>query len=276
MEPTDTTYPENDPDLARHRESESFEPPQRYFDEAIFVDDRPTYRLHSPGAVALASFFGGPLAGCVLLAINYFKLSRTAVGVQAIILGLVATALEGLLLITLPEQFRFFVPLGSHLGMVFLAKTLQGSIYRTHLAEGGEKASGWIAAGIGLGSVLVVIVGVVAWTIVDSGFLAARVRFGPDEEIIYANGATEAEARKLGKLLQDKGYFNGVGAKTVRITRDGNQAVVDFVLQKDAWNDPVITKSFEQLKLLLSKDVFDGRPVQIRLNDQNMQPQKTI
>src|SRR6266849_5489911 len=155
MEPTDTTYPDNEPDLNSHRESESFEPPQRDFDEADPAIDRPTYRLHSPAAVAFASFLGGPLPGCILLALNYFKLSRTSAGVQAIFLGLVATALEGLLFITLPEQFRFFVPMSSHLGMVFLARTLQGRIYNTHLHEGGEKASGWIAAGLGVGSVLV-------------------------------------------------------------------------------------------------------------------------
>lgn len=277
MEPLDESHQENLPYRPLRQYPPGDDSPLHDFDKIYGDIARPSFKLHSPGDAVLATFLGGPFAGCIVLAINYFKLRRALAGWQAILLGLIGTILLVGIGLKLPAHSPSF--LGGVIGlvaMIILANALQGSIYKNHLREGGEKASGWIAAGIGVGSILVVFAGVVAWFVVDYEYLTTRVRFGTDEEVIYADGATEAEARKLGKLLQDEGYFSGVGAKTVRITRDGNSEVVEFVLQKNAWNDLETTKYFEQLKPRLSKEIFDGRPVQIRLDDEDMETQKTI
>jgi hypothetical protein len=277
MQPPDESYQEKLPEVPLERAGPGEESPPRDFEELYAAIERPGYKLHSPGDAALATFLGSPLAGCIVLAINYFKLGRSLAGWQAILLGLLASIALVTLGVKMPAHSPgFLVAVVSLIATYGLAKALQGSIYENHLSEGGEKASGWIAAGIGIACLGVLFAGIVAWFVVDYQYFTTRVRFGPDEEVIYADGATEAEAQKLGKLLQDERYFNGVGGKTVRITRDGNRAVVDFVVQENAWLDLEIVKSFEQLKPRLSQEIFDGRPVQIRLIDESMEVRKTI
>jgi len=278
MEPTGETFPENEPDLTNRRESKSVEPAHRDLDELVSAANRSAFRIHSPRAVAFASLFGGPLAGCTLLAFNYFKLSRPFAAVQTILLGLVATALEVLLLVVLPEQFTYSVPPISHLAMVFLAKSLQGGEYKRHLQDGGETAPLWIASAIGFLASMVIISGLAAWNVFEENeeSPAPHLTFGPDEEVIYDNGAAEAEARKIGQFLQANGFFNGVGGKSVRVMRPENVLVVEFVLQQRALDDPLFVKDFKVVQARLSREVFDGRPVEVHLVNNRWEVQHTL
>ena len=58
------------------------------------IASRPEYRLFDAGAVGLAAFLCCPLAGAILMAVNYRKLGQTGRGVFAVILGVIATALN--------------------------------------------------------------------------------------------------------------------------------------------------------------------------------------
>lgn len=57
----------------------------------------PEYRLFDPTAVGIAAFICCPLAGAILIAINYGRLGKAGRGVLAVILGLIATALNMLI-----------------------------------------------------------------------------------------------------------------------------------------------------------------------------------
>jgi hypothetical protein len=63
---------------------------------------RPEYRLFDADAVGLAAFIFGPLAGTILMAVNYGRLRKVGKGVLAVILGLIATALT--ILITATQE----------------------------------------------------------------------------------------------------------------------------------------------------------------------------
>jgi hypothetical protein len=193
------------------------------------------------------------------------------------LLGVLATIVLVTLAMKLPDRLpSAAIELPVLFAMYGLAKALQGSIYSAHVESGGTKASAWSAAGIGVLCLVVLFVGIVAWVIIEDQFLTSRVYFGPEEEVIFESGATEAEAKKLGTLLQAEGYFDGKGAKSVRISRAGGRAVVEFVLQQNAWFDPQVVKQFEELKPKLSKAVFDGAPVEIRLVDEDLETHKTL
>src|ERR1035441_6371243 len=73
----------------------------------------PEYRLFDSGAVAVAAFICSPLAGAILIAVNYGRLGKTAKGVFAVTLGLIATAL------TILVKWSWNNPLGS-LGSIAL------------------------------------------------------------------------------------------------------------------------------------------------------------
>jgi CO/xanthine dehydrogenase Mo-binding subunit len=56
------------------------------------ITRRPEYRLFAANAVALAAFIGSPLAGAILIAVNYVRMGKAIKGALSVILGLICTA----------------------------------------------------------------------------------------------------------------------------------------------------------------------------------------
>ena len=60
----------------------------------------------------LAAFICCPLAGAILLAVNYVRLGKTGKGILAVILGLLATALKILIIVELEDALGVIRPVG--------------------------------------------------------------------------------------------------------------------------------------------------------------------
>jgi hypothetical protein len=114
---------------------------------------RPDYKLYSAGSIALATFFGSPVAGGVLMAINYRRLGRLAAAVHAVVWTFLFTAALITVALMLPDDVHipnsaFVVP--QIVAMYFVAASLQGPDVAEHEGRGGLRASAWGAAGIGI------------------------------------------------------------------------------------------------------------------------------
>jgi hypothetical protein len=244
----------------------------------------PPYRLYSPGHVALATFFSNVLGGCIILALNYRALGQTRAAWRITLFGLAAFTVLLVVLIVLPDTLSTLVGLASAVvsivSMYQLAKWIQGRDYDRHLSRGGQPASGFAACGIGLLCGLVSVgVAVGCGLAYDAFFtqgLGQRVLFGTEEEVYYRGGATEAQARAVGRVLQQQRYFDGIGGKTVQVSRAGDGYSVAFVVQQGHWNKPDVSDYFQDLGRRLSGEVFDGAPVEVRLCDEWMNTRKTI
>ncbi|MBS0210095.1 MAG: hypothetical protein JSS27_14195 [Planctomycetes bacterium] len=130
------------------------------------------YKLYSPQQVALATFLGAPIAGTWFLFQNYRQSGRAGAGVQALVLGLLATVALLTLSSFLPENFpNIALPLVQVFAMLYIAKALQGKEVEAHVAQGGQLGSWWAVVGIGL-LCLIVIVGV---------FVAAAMIFSANQ-----------------------------------------------------------------------------------------------
>ena len=112
----------------------------------------PTYRLFTPRAVAISSFIGSSVAGGIVMAINYYRVGKRGESAAAVI-GSV------LLLIVLAVGMAFapqaesapatLVGLVQATLMYVAAQSLQGTLLEKHVARGGPLESGWLGAGIG-------------------------------------------------------------------------------------------------------------------------------
>src|SRR5262249_128322 len=91
------------------------------------------------------------------------------------------------------------------------------------------------------------------------------VVFGKDEVIWYHTGAQKWQAELLGEALQEKGLFDGAGAKTVELFKSGDTLVVTFLLADGDWDDPDVIAIFRRLHRELEQHVFAGDLVEIRL-----------
>ena len=111
-------------------------------------------RLFTPRHVAAASLLGGPLAGFVLIAVNFTRLADAAAAKGSAMAGLVLTALLWLTVYSDPLHLTWHTALaGPVITAVFLwltANTLQGPDLKAHAIAGGETASTWTALELGL------------------------------------------------------------------------------------------------------------------------------
>ncbi len=248
----------------------------------IATPREPNYRLFDSGAVGTAAFFCCPLAGAILIAINYFRLGKAGRGVFALTLGLIATTLNILI------RWHWNTTAGSldrlkfdafeflFLGVAWLctwqvAKEEQGEIIKEHLARGGQLVSRWTAVWVGLAT-LAVLFGVICAALYETRSHRAVI-IGTKDQVIYSGIATKTEATALGEELRSEDYFLDRGA-TVLLNKGFGSTTISFAVQDGIWNQPGTLSSFEELALELAPAI-GGLPVQVRLVDSKLDVQAT-
>ncbi len=238
----------------------------------------PEYRLASPGQVGLVGFLGGPLGAFLLMARNYARCGRRAACRATVAAGVLVTAVPvgfGLLLPDVNPGFNlcFAVPLW--MGTYMTAKVLQERTFEDHRKRGGRQASGWAVVGftvLGIALTLGPVMGAAALYEVEFGDQQLRVT---DKEVIYyGRDVTEAEARTLGRVLRERGFFDGVGEKSVWLRKEGQDYVVSVALLF-GFDDPHVSQQFRDLARQVSSEL-GGKPVRVELCDTWETPKKKL
>ncbi len=94
-------------------------------------------------------------------------------------------------------------------------------------------------------------------------------------ELYYTSSVTEAEAKKLGDYLLKEKFFEG-DAKSVQLTKEKDVYEFRAVIKKEYINNAEYEKIFKEFDDLVSKDVFDSKPVEMHLCDQYFTTVKVI
>ena len=177
----------------------------------------PGYKLFSVGAIVLATFLGSPVAGTVLMAINYWRLGRRSAAWISIAAGVLATALIIAVAAALPEETPnspFII--AQLLGMYFAARGLQESLISQHRHAFGRLASMWAAVGISLlVAVPLGLVLVAALLLPDYEGLGTRYEVSAKEEIYYSGQCDTDDVRRLARRLREEEFFDGSSESTV-------------------------------------------------------------
>jgi hypothetical protein len=243
---------------------------------------RPEYRLFDSGAVGLAAFICSPLAGAILIAVNYSRLGKAGKAVLAVTLGLIATAPAILLKLnwnTSPgsldrleyDAFEILLLAVMWIGTWQIAKDVQGKDIAEHTARGGKLGSRGTAFFVGIGTVaaLVVVVGAVVY-----GYQYRKtVVIGSKDQVIYSGLATKATAMALGDALKSNEYFQDRGS-SVLLDKGIGSTTISFGVQDGVWNQEGMLSSFEELAREVAPTV-GGLPVQVRLTDSNGDVEET-
>jgi hypothetical protein len=189
--------------------------PNPYASPVVEPPVRRPYKLFSPGHVAWAAFLGAPLAGCVVMAVNYWRVGKPRAAWVALLCGGVATlALLGVGFVV-PDRFpNFIIPAAYTFAMLQVAKSLQGATFDQHIASGGRKASAWAATGVAVVCLLILLAALF-------GILMALALAMPDDwlaEGVSAVPASEALWRACmmsNDVLACAASSCQVGARTV-------------------------------------------------------------
>ena len=233
---------------------------------------RPEYRLYDSGAVGLAAFVCCPLAGAILIAINYVRLGKTGKAVLAVTLGLIATALNILIKLdwnTSPGSLDRLKYDAFEIVFIFcmwictwqVAKEEQGDAIKEHTARGGQLDSRFTAACVGFATVAAL--AVLAGAAIYAYQYRKIVIIGANDQVIYSGLATKADAVALGNWLKSDKYFQDRGA-SVLLKKGFGGASISFGVQEGVGYKPGMLSSFEELTRELAP-VVGGLPIHVSL-----------
>lgn len=234
----------------------------------------PEYRLFDSGAVGTAAFICCPLAGTILIAVNYGRLGKAGKGLLAVILGLMATALNVLIKLSWSTSSGSLGRLEyDAVEILFLfcmwictwqvAKQEQGDAVKEHTARGGQLGSRWTAAWVAVATLAALVV--VTGAAVYAYQYRKTVIIGSKDQVIYSGIATTSNATALGNALKNNEYFQDRGA-AVLLNKGFGSTTISFVLQDGVWNQPGMLSSFEELAREAAP-ATGGFPVQVQLVD---------
>jgi hypothetical protein len=242
----------------------------------------PQYRLFDSGAVGTAAFVCCPLAGAILIAVNYGRLGKAGKGVLAAALGLIVTALNILIRWnwnTSPASLgRLEYDAFEIVFLVFtwictwkIAKEEQGDEVNEHAARGGQLGSRWTAFWVGVATLaaLVVVAASVKYVYENQKI----VIIGTRDQVVYSGIATKAEAIALGNALRSDEYLQDHGS-SVLLEKGFGSRTISFVVQDGVWNQPGMLSSFEELAREVAPAV-GGLPIQVRLVDSGLDVEET-
>jgi len=100
-----------------------------------------------------------------------------------------------------------------------------------------------------------------------------RVEYG-ESELYYTDAVTKAEAERLGKFLEEAGYFEGHG-KSVQLDKVDGRFQVRFVTKNVELTDAHL-QSFRLLRTLIATAVFDGTDIDLHLPDEYLKTRKVV
>ena len=126
-----------------------YQPPSVAVHDIAVAD--PNARLYSLRSIGLATVLGSAFAGGLLMAFNYRALGQPIRMRDTLIWSFVGTVALTVLSVFLPDEVPNLVFIGVQLAIVLsLAHKLQGDAIRAHQARGAAMQSNWLAAGIAL------------------------------------------------------------------------------------------------------------------------------
>jgi hypothetical protein len=122
-------------------------------------------KFYSQKAIAIATFFGGPLAAGYLIRENYLSLEDSENGNSSLVIGIIATMLLFIGIFSIPDSIMNKIPNqilpAIYTGIIYLiVKKIHTELLNQHKENGNEFYSVWKAVGIGVISLAILSVGI--------------------------------------------------------------------------------------------------------------------
>lgn len=256
----------------------------------------PKGKVYTETMVAMAAFFGSPLAAGYLFAENY-KVLRQPHKVQRAWAVAIGGTIALFILIYIVEQFVEVPTIGFWMGVAFGTKAMfrneQGAAVTEHTAKGGELHSAWRAAGVSLvafGVILIFVLGSVFLvsypsereetiavqapainTTIDADFQTRS--YGDAAHVVVFNRAdiSDEAIDAMASELTQVGFFDAVNSKTVYLEINPDR-VYNFVVTQANVDpaDPATQTLYKNAKTQLEA-FFANTTVELMLMDENLE-----
>src|ERR1039458_9866628 len=270
----------------------------------------PAYTLFNADSVGLATFLGTPIAGGILMAVNYRRLGKGGKAAAVLLIALLVTALALVFGYLVPQGVSALVAVGLFLGArtapkaqqdaqklgaalkttgflsdrgasVFLSKGNGGTVVSFVVKEGIWNDPAMVASFEEIGRQIAPSVGgfPIQVRLIDSAravkkeVTAGKAIIGTKDEIYYFGSATEADAKALGQALQTAGFFRDAGFSVLLSKGDGT--VISFVVREGLWDEPEHVANFETITRQVASSA-GGLPIKLRLLNNALETKKEV
>jgi len=161
-----------------------------------------TKKFYSQKAIAIATYFGGPLAAGYLVKKNYEALELPDSAKKALFIGIVSTVLLFAGIFSVPEQVmekvpNFLIPAIYTVIIYLIVEKFQGESLKLHKESGGEFYSGWKAAGVGAIAMVILAAGIFLTAFLAGDFSGTGSAYDAAAYDLAIDKFTENETRAL-------------------------------------------------------------------------------
>ncbi|MFK7799141.1 MAG: hypothetical protein AB8E82_16935 [Aureispira sp.] len=255
----------------------------------------PKGKVYTETMVAMAAFFGSPLAAGYLFAENY-KVLRQPHKVQRAWAVAIGGTIALFVLIYIVEQFIEVPTIGFWVGVAFGTKAMfrneQGAAVTEHIAKGGELHSGWRAAGVSFAAFGVILIFVIGSTFllfspksseVEVAIPAPEISstvadfqtrsYGDAAHVIVFNRAdiSDEVIDAMASELTQAGFFDAVNSKTVYLEINPDRVYNFVVTQADVDpSDPATQTLYKNAKAQLEA-FLANTTVELLLMDEDLE-----
>jgi hypothetical protein len=232
----------------------------------------PEYSLYDSTSIGLATFFGSPVAGTGLMALNYRRLGQPRKALLTFAVGLAATALVIAFGTRIPSYGTGAFAIALVVATKNAARFLQGDAIDQHIVRGGPLGSRWVASGLSIATAAAAFGAIFLFVFVRDS--SSKVSIGSKDEVYFSGLATRNDAKNLRAALQAAGYFRDVGTSVI-LSKDANGTAVAFVVKDGVWDQSNMVSGFEEVVREIAPRI-GGFPERMRLVNSDRQTMKEV
>lgn len=217
-------------------------------------------------AISIATYLGGPLAGGILISLNFQRFEQKDKAFWTLIISFIATVVLFWMMLQVPEEViekipNFLLPLLYTPVVAYLAERWQKAIILELEEQEGEKEPWWKSAGIGLLGTVLTFAVAFQLAAAEPPFKGEKHLYGELQHEIYYQGKTISEdlLNHFGAELERVGYFSNEFVGAAHIEEWETRYILSIYIDEAYWGNPAVLDELHNIKkgleLMVSKEV---------------------
>lgn len=234
-------------------------------------------KIFTNKAILAATFFGGPIAAGFLISKNYKAFGNDNASRNSIFIGILSTIILFASIFMLPENIidifpQQLIPLIYTAIIAGLVEKLQGQKIKDFLADDGQKASNWQAAGYGFLGLMItaVFLFVMIFAIPTDGY-EKTVHVDKNVALHYSEKIDETISQRLAETIKQSGFMDGSEGADLFFSKEANNYKLKFVLLDTlVLSDTILVLDFNSLEEYINFNLNFEQRIEIGFTDLNL------
>lgn len=234
-------------------------------------------KIFTNKAISVATFFGGPIAAGFLISKNYKAFGNNDAARNSIFIGILSTILMFAGIFMIPENIidkipQQLIPLIYTAIIAGLVEKLQGQKIKEFLAENGQKASNWQAAGYGLIGLLIIagFLVVMIFAIPTEGY-EKTITIDNNVKLHHSKDIEDTKSQRIATLIKQSGFMEDSEGADLFLDTEGNFYRLKFVLpDTSVLSDTMLLSDFNGFENYLNYNLNLDKKIEIGFTDLNL------